>query len=76
LLCVLYAALFVLVSGRGFWADPFSYPRAFSPLIGLIAWQGVTAGAAWRFLPWLVVLLRVGWQLGPQALGVIQAALR
>lgn len=71
LLCVLYAALFVMVSSRGFWADPFSYPRAFSPLVGLLAWQSVTEHRAWSSLPWLCLLLRVGWQLGPQALGIL-----
>lgn len=76
LLCVLYAVLFVMVSSRGFWADPFSYPRAFSPLIALIAWQGVTENRAWTSLPWVCLLLRVGWQLGPQALGIIHAVVR
>jgi hypothetical protein len=75
LICVLYAGLFVLVSTRGFWTDPYTYPRAFSPLVGLIAWLGVTEGRAWQSVPWLLLLLRVGWQLGPQALGVIRGVL-
>ncbi len=75
-LCVLYAALFVMVSSRGFWLDPYSYPRVFSPLVGLIAWRGVTESRAWPALPGLCLLLRVGWQFGPQALGIIHAAAR
>jgi len=73
LLCMLYAALFLMTSSRGFWVDPYSYPRAFSPLLGLIAWQCVPSFRAWAFLPWLLVLLRVGWQLGPQAIGILRA---
>jgi hypothetical protein len=72
-LCVLYAALFVMASSRGFWADPYSYPRAFSPLVGLIAWRSVTGSRAWPSIPWLCLLSRVGWQLGPQAISIIRA---
>jgi len=76
MLCVLYAVLFVAVSTRGFWAEPYSYERVFSPLAGLIAWQGVTEGRAWRCIPWFCLLLRVGWQMGPQAVGIICALAR
>ena len=72
LLCALYATLFLMVTSRGFWIDPYSYPRAFSPLVGLIAWRGVLNRRAWFALPWLGLLLRAGWQLGPQAIGILQ----
>ncbi len=72
-LCILYAALFLMTSVRGFWIDTYSYPRAFSPLLGLIAWQNMTSFRAWAFLPWLAVLLRVCWQLGPQVIGIFHA---
>jgi hypothetical protein len=72
-LCLLYAGLFLMTSVRGFWNDTYSYPRAFSPLLGLIAWQSVTSFRAWAFLPWLCVLLRVCWQLGPQVIGIFHA---
>jgi hypothetical protein len=72
-LCILYAALFLMTSTRGFWNDTYSYPRAFSPLLGLIAWQSVTSFRAWAFLPWACVLLRVCWQLGPQVIGILHA---
>lgn len=75
LICVLYAGLFVMVSTRGFWADPFTYARAFSPLAGLIAFQGATESRLWPFLPWLCLLLRVEWQLGPEALGIVRGFL-
>lgn len=72
-LCVLYAVLFLMTSARGFWIDTFSYPRAFTPLLGLVAWQSVNSVGAWAFLPWICVLLRVGWQLGPQVIGIFHA---
>jgi hypothetical protein len=72
-LCILYAALFLMTSARGFWTDTYSYPRAFSPLLGLIAWQSMTSFRAWAFLPWLSVLLRVCWQLGPQVIGIFHS---
>jgi len=72
-LCILYAALFLMTSTRGFWNDTYSYPRAFSPMLGLIAWQSVTNFRAWALLPWLCVLLRVCWQLGPQVIGIFRS---
>ncbi len=72
MLCALYAVLFLMVNPRGFWLDPYSYPRAFSPLVGLLAWKGVMDRRAWYALPWLGLLLRAVWQLGPQAIGIIR----
>lgn len=72
-LCVLYAVLFLMTSTRGFWNDNFSYPRAFTPLLGLVAWQNMNSFSAWAFLPWICVLLRVCWQLGPQLIGIFHA---
>jgi len=72
-LCALYAGVFLLATTTDFWLDPFSYPRAFSPLVGLIAWRGLTEKRAWFAIPAFCMLARVLWQLGPQALGIAHA---
>jgi hypothetical protein len=69
--CALYTVVFLLVSNKRFWADPYSYQRAFSPLAGLLAWRGLTEKRPWMAIPLLVMLVRVVWQLGPQALGIL-----
>jgi hypothetical protein len=73
LLYGLYVILFVLVSGKGFWVDPYSYSRAFTPLAGLIAWRGVVEKRAWLALPLGFMVARIVWQMGSQALGIFEA---
>lgn len=67
LLILLWIPLFLLASGRGFWRDPYSYPRAFTPLLGLLLWEAARRRQWWFALPLLLVTLRVGAQLFPQA---------
>ena len=73
LLCGLYVIVFVMASTSGFWADPYSYSRAFTPLAGLIAWRGVVEKRAWLAIPLGVMSARIVWQMGPQALGILKA---
>ena len=66
----LFVPLFVMVSSPGFFSDPFSYPRAFTPLVALVAWRGLTSGKTWYAVPWAALTLRIIWQLGREILGV------
>lgn len=70
LLCALYAGVFFIVGKAEFWVDPYSFPRAFSPLVALVAWRGLTDKRPWFALPLVLMLARVIWQMGPQALGI------
>jgi len=72
-ICLAYAALFLMVSNQGFWRDPYSYPRAFSPLLGLLAWRAVREKHPGYAIPLMLVLVRVMWQEGPQALHIAQS---
>ena len=51
LLCGLYVIVFLMVSGKGFWVDPYSYSRAFTPLAGLVAWRGLVERRPWFAFP-------------------------
>jgi len=72
-ICALYVGVFVLVAKYRFWVDPYSYPRAFSPLVALIAWRAVTDKRVWFAAPLVLMLARVVWQMGPQALEIAKA---
>lgn len=69
----LYVPVFFLVSTPRFWHDPYSAGRAFTPMVSLLAWRGVTERSFLLSIPACCVLLRTVWQLGPQALGVAKA---
>jgi hypothetical protein len=69
-LCAMYAGVFFVVTKARFWVDPYSFPRTFSPLVALVAWRGLTERKPWFALPLLLMLARVAWQIGPQALGI------
>ncbi|HAX42606.1 MAG TPA: hypothetical protein DCY80_08635, partial [Solibacterales bacterium] len=66
LVILLSLVLFVAASARGFWADAYSYPRAYTPLLGLLAWEGWKRRQFWWALPLLAVTARILYQLTPQ----------
>ena len=70
----LFAICAIILTSPRYWNECFSYSRVFSPL--LIA-TALSAGNAkggirswWLLAPAILVDLRVGLQLGPQALGI------
>lgn len=72
ILVLVWLPLFLLVSSRGFWRDSHSYPRAFTPMLGLLAWEGARRRQWWFALPLFLVTLRVCANLGPQALKALR----
>jgi hypothetical protein len=66
LLILLSLALFIAASPRGFWSDAYSYPRAYTPLLVLLAWEGWNRRQFWWALPLLAVTARTLYQLIPQ----------
>jgi hypothetical protein len=73
LLVVSFVALFVLMNFPSFFLDPFAYPRAFTPLLGLVALEGWRRKTLWHALPLAGVSVRVVWQLSPQVKGILDA---
>jgi len=55
--------------------DPYTYPRIISPLLVLVALQGISGKVRLGLLPVVLVLLRPAVQLGPQVLGVLRGLL-
>jgi hypothetical protein len=55
--------------------DPYTYPRIVSPLLVLVALQGISGKVRLGLLPLVLVLLRPAVQLGPQVLGVLRGLL-
>jgi hypothetical protein len=68
---LLSVAVFFAFTASAFWKDPYSYPRAFTPLLAVVAWRGAERGRWWYFAPLALSTLRVLWQMGPQALGIL-----
>jgi hypothetical protein len=66
LLILLSLVLFVAASPRGFWSDAYSYPRAYTPLLALLAWEGWKRSQFWWAFPLLAVAARILYQLIPQ----------
>jgi hypothetical protein len=66
LLVLAWLALFFAASAEGLWRDTHSYPRAYTPLLGLLALEGARRRQWWWALPAVLVTLRVGWHLLPQ----------
>lgn len=71
-----FAGVFFMVGTPGFWRDPYSSARAFTPLVSLVAIQSGRGRASWAFLPLLCLELRTVWQIGRQALGILEAVWR
>jgi len=72
-IALLSVALFAAVSIKGFWHDPFSWPRAFTPMLASLAFSGRTGGRRWLWAPLAAVTLRVGLQFGTQVEGILRA---
>jgi hypothetical protein len=68
----LFTLLAVFLSLPGVWVDAYSFGRAFSPLLVLLALDGISKRNWMSALPLLMVTLRVGIQLGPQTLGILR----
>lgn len=58
-----------------FWLDPYSYSRVSSPLLVVVALADRRIPWKWRWLPVVLMLPRVGLELGWQAAGVVRGLL-
>lgn len=70
LLC--FACLFFATESRGFYKDPFSYTRAYTPMLALVAWRGVRTKQRWAAAPLAAISFRVLWQMGGQVAGIFR----
>ena len=52
--------------------DPYGYPRILTPMLVLVALQGLARNSLIGLLPAAMVTARVAAQLGPQVLGVLR----
>jgi hypothetical protein len=73
----LFAILAVVITRPHYWDECFSYSRIFTPLLIATALSALNGKAGtrpwwWMLAPAVLVDLRIGLQLGPQALGVLQ----
>ena len=73
----LFAILAVVLTTPHYWDECYSYSRVFTPLLIAIALRAVALGGRtpnwwWMLAPAALVDLRVGLQLGPQVLGILQ----
>lgn len=66
-----FVALFPFASSRRFWEDSYSYPRAYTPLLALLALEGWRRRQWWWALPLALVVVRTVWPMGRQALNVV-----
>jgi hypothetical protein len=77
LTAVLFTVLAIVLSTPPYWDDFYSYSRVFTPLLIAVALRAVTGrgktrGWWWMIIPTVLVDLRIGLQLGPQVLGILQ----
>lgn len=75
-----FAAAAISLTSVRYWGNCYGYSRVFSPLLFLSASQGLagkqSAGRWWvNLVPIAMVDLRIGLQLGPQALGIVRGLL-
>jgi hypothetical protein len=68
-----YAVTLALSQRTDHWGHVFDYGRVYTPLLILLAVQGLRSRQVGWLLPWLMVVPRVGMQFAPQLLGVAQA---
>lgn len=71
-----FAGVFLMVGTPGFWRDPYSSVRAFTPLVSLVGLRIGGGRVHWAHLPLLCFELRTVWQMGRQALGIWEAVWR
>lgn len=72
----LFAIVAVLMTRPRYWDECYSYSRVFTPLLIATALSAVNAKGRmpgwWLLFPAALVDLRIGLQLGPQALGILK----
>ncbi len=68
---VSFAALILVASAPYVWGNVFNYGRQFSVLIFFTALGPLRNGAWWPLVAVILMTLRVGVQLAPQALGIL-----
>lgn len=78
---LMFAVVAILLTRPHYWDGCFGYSRVFTPLLLVIAldaarWKSQSHRWWWGLVPWLLVDLRIGLQLAPQALGVLQGIAR
>jgi hypothetical protein len=67
-----FLVLFPFASARGFWVDSYSYPRAYTPLLGLLALEAWRRKQWWWALPLALALPRTLVYFANQALGMVR----
>jgi hypothetical protein len=78
--CFVHTVLGIAMASRLVWFDCYGYGRVMSPMLILIALQALASKRPvkawwWMLLPVPLVDLRLGLQLGPQALGIVRGLL-
>lgn len=68
-----FTAAFFLIDRQGFYRDVYSYSRAYTPMLALVAPWAVVRGQLIGAVPLAAVTARVAWQLGRQVAAVLQA---
>lgn len=71
-LILAFLALFPFASGKGFWVDSYSYPRAYTPLLGLLALEAWRRKQWWWALPLALALPRTLAYFANQGIGVVR----
>jgi len=72
LACALFFPLAALLQRDETWLHVYDYGRIFSPLLLLLALEGIEKRRWWLTAPVLMMLPRLGMQLGRQGVGVAQ----
>jgi hypothetical protein len=67
---LLFAGLTLGVSAPAYWRDVNNYARTLAPLVLLVGMRAFGGGSLWALAPWAMIDLRIGLQLGSQALGI------
>jgi hypothetical protein len=65
-----FAMLPLFINDADVWTEAFSFARVFSPLLLLVALDGVATRRMVALLPLLLIVPRIGMQFGPQIVGV------
>jgi hypothetical protein len=68
----MYACMTICITVFVTQLDPYTYPRVVSPLLVLVAVQGLSRNSPIGLLPAALITTRVMAQLGPQVLGVLR----
>lgn len=72
----LFALMAIFLSFPGAWDETFGFARIFTPLLMLVPLAGVERRAWWMLAPALLVLPRIGIQLGGQVPGIVAGLVR